>query len=184
MNSAGYCHSRLAYCQYLYYLTYSVCYIRVWYYWSLPRQDYRNEVGEILVADKQLAEEIEFDLKMLEEEQKKAAAAKAATAAASTPQAATPHAQMVSGYCTHACRHTHTLAYAHIYTHTHAKCQGYTMTRWHAKLSTFMYTCTCRHALRPAMRPVVILPWYGYQLRSCALTMASRSIQCTIILYV
>jgi hypothetical protein len=65
----------------------------------LLSQDYRNEVGEILVADKQLAEEIEFDLKMLEEEQKKAAAAKATTAAAvSTPQAATPHAQMVSGY--------------------------------------------------------------------------------------
>ena len=57
-------------------------------------QDYRNEVGEILVADKRLTEEIEFDLKMLEEKQKKAAAAKAATV--STPQAATPHAQMVS----------------------------------------------------------------------------------------
>ena len=68
-----------------------------------PCQDYRNEVGEILVADKQLAEEIEFDLKMLEEEQKKAAAAKAATV--STPQAATPHAQMVS---------THTLMYIQV----------------------------------------------------------------------
>ena len=45
------------------------------------------------MADKQLAEEIEFDLKMLEEEQKKAAAVKAAIV--STPQAATPHAQMV-----------------------------------------------------------------------------------------
>ena len=66
-------------------------------------QDYRNEVGEILVADKQLAEEIEFDLKMLEEKQKKAAAAKAATV--STPQAATPHAQMVS---------THTLMYIQV----------------------------------------------------------------------
>ena len=54
------------------------------------------------MADKQLAEEIEFDLKMLEEEQKKAAATKAATAAVSTPQAATPHAQMVSRYT-----HTH-----------------------------------------------------------------------------
>ena len=45
------------------------------------------------MADKQLAEEIEFDLKMLEEEQKKAAAAKAAVV--STPQVTTPHAQMV-----------------------------------------------------------------------------------------
>ena len=44
------------------------------------------------MADKQLAEEIEFDLKKLEEEQKKAAAA---IAVVSTPQAATPHAQMV-----------------------------------------------------------------------------------------
>lgn len=77
-------------------------------------QDYRNEVGEILVADKQLAEEIEFDLKMLEEEQKKAAAAKAATAAVSTPQAATPHAQMVS-------RYTHMHIATHSHTHTHAK---------------------------------------------------------------
>ena len=63
------------------------------------------------MADKQLAEEIEFDLKMLEEEQKKAAAAKAATAAVSTPQAATPHAQMVSSY-------THTLTHTYMYTHT------------------------------------------------------------------
>ena len=75
-------------------------------------QDYRNEVGEILVADKQLAEEIEFDLKKLEEEQKKAAAAKAATAAVSTPQAATPHAQMVS-------RYTYTFILTHIRTHVH-----------------------------------------------------------------
>ena len=75
-------------------------------------QDYRNEVGEILVADKQLAEEIEFDLKKLEEEQKKAAAAKAATATVSTPQAATPHAQMVSRY-THIHTHTHTYTCAY-----------------------------------------------------------------------
>ena len=67
-----------------------------YYNCKFPSQDYRNEVGEILVADRQLAEEIEFDLKMLEEEQKKAAAARAATTAVSTPQAATPHAQMVS----------------------------------------------------------------------------------------
>lgn len=44
---------------------------------------------EILAADKQLAEEIQFDLKRVEEEQKKAARA------AHTPLAATPHAQMV-----------------------------------------------------------------------------------------
>lgn len=44
---------------------------------------------EILVADKQLAEEIQFDLKRVEEEQKKAARA------AHTPLAVTPHAQMV-----------------------------------------------------------------------------------------
>ena len=47
--------------------------------------------AEILTADKQLAEEIAFDLKRVEEEQKKAAKA------AQTPLAATPHAQMVRG---------------------------------------------------------------------------------------
>ena len=45
--------------------------------------------SEILAADKQLAEEIEFDLKRVEEEQKKA------SRAVHTPLAATPHAQMV-----------------------------------------------------------------------------------------
>ena len=151
--------------------------IRVWWYCSLPPQDYRNEVGEILVADKQLAEEIEFDLKMLEEEQKKAAAAKAAIAAASTPQAATPHAQMVRGYCTHACRHRHTCTR----THTREKCQRYTMTQWHAKLRVSTCTYTCRHAFRPVVPPVVILPLVGYPLMPLALTVASHSIQCTII---
>ena len=43
---------------------------------------------EILAADKQLAEEIQFDLKRVEEEQKKA------VRAAHTPLAATPHAQI------------------------------------------------------------------------------------------
>ena len=47
--------------------------------------------AEILAADKQLAEEIAFDLKRVEGEQKKA------TKAAQTPLAATPHAQMVRG---------------------------------------------------------------------------------------
>ena len=47
---------------------------------------------EILAADKQLAEEIEFDLKRMEEEQKKAAAARAVY----TPLPDTPHAQLVS----------------------------------------------------------------------------------------
>ena len=46
-------------------------------------------LSEILAADKQLAEEIEFDLKRVEEEQKKA------NRAPHTPLAATPHAQMV-----------------------------------------------------------------------------------------
>ena len=43
----------------------------------------------MLAADRQLAEEIKFDLKRFEEEQKKAAVAQ-------TPLAVTPHAQMVS----------------------------------------------------------------------------------------
>lgn len=60
-------------------------------------------MGEILVADKQLAEEIEFDLKKLDEEQKKAAAAKAA--AIDTQQVITPHAQMVSNNLFHAYGH-------------------------------------------------------------------------------
>ena len=46
--------------------------------------------AEILAADKQLAEEIEFDLKRMEEEQRKAARA------VHTPLPDTPHAQMVS----------------------------------------------------------------------------------------
>ena len=33
-------------------------------------KDYRSEVQEVLSADKQLANEIEFDLKMFEEQQK------------------------------------------------------------------------------------------------------------------
>ena len=45
---------------------------------------------EILAADKQLAEEIEFDLKRVEEEQRRAARAP------NTPLPDTPHAQMVS----------------------------------------------------------------------------------------
>ena len=46
-------------------------------------------VSEILAADRQLAQEIEFDLKRFEEEQKKIAKPQ-------TPLTATPHAQMVS----------------------------------------------------------------------------------------
>lgn len=34
-------------------------------------KDYKNEVKDMLAADKQLASEIEFDLKKWEEEQKK-----------------------------------------------------------------------------------------------------------------
>ena len=34
-------------------------------------KDYKNEVKELLAADKQLASEIEFDLKKWEEEQRK-----------------------------------------------------------------------------------------------------------------
>ena len=45
-------------------------------------------VSDIMAADKQLAEEIEFDLKRFEEEQKKIAKPQ-------TPLSATPHAQMV-----------------------------------------------------------------------------------------
>ena len=45
-------------------------------------------VSEILAADRQLAQEIEFDLKRFEEEQKKIAQPQ-------TPLTATPHAQMV-----------------------------------------------------------------------------------------
>ena len=44
--------------------------------------------AEIMAADRQLAEEIEFDLKRFEEEQKKIAKPQ-------TPLSATPHAQMV-----------------------------------------------------------------------------------------
>ena len=44
--------------------------------------------SEIMAADRQLAEEIEFDLKRFEEEQKKIAKPQ-------TPLSATPHAQMV-----------------------------------------------------------------------------------------
>jgi len=51
-------------------------------------QDYRNEIDEILAADRQLAEEIEFDLKRFEEERKKITQPE-------TPLSATPHAQMV-----------------------------------------------------------------------------------------
>ena len=47
--------------------------------------------AEILAADKQLSEEVVFDLKRVEEEQKKA------VKAAQTPLATTPHAQMVRG---------------------------------------------------------------------------------------
>ena len=47
-------------------------------------------VTELLAADRQLAEEIKFDLKRVEEEQKKAARA------VHTPLPDTPHAQMVS----------------------------------------------------------------------------------------
>ena len=36
-------------------------------------QDYRSEVGEVLAGDPQLAEEITFDLKRFDEEQKRAA---------------------------------------------------------------------------------------------------------------
>ena len=45
-------------------------------------------VSEILAADRQLAEEIEFDLKRFEEERKKITQPE-------TPLSATPHAQMV-----------------------------------------------------------------------------------------
>ena len=45
---------------------------------------------EILAADKQLAEEIKFDLKRVEEEQRRAARAP------NTPLPDTPHAQIVS----------------------------------------------------------------------------------------
>ena len=44
--------------------------------------------SEIMAADRQLAEEIEFDLKRFEEEQKRIAKPQ-------TPLSATPHAQMV-----------------------------------------------------------------------------------------
>jgi condensin-2 complex subunit D3 len=52
--------------------------------------DFRSEITEILAVDKQLAEEIEFDLKRVEEEQRRAARAP------NTPLPDTPHAQMVS----------------------------------------------------------------------------------------
>ena len=50
-------------------------------------QDYRSEINEVLACDKQLAEEIEFDLKRFEEEQRRIA---------KTPAVVTPHAQMVT----------------------------------------------------------------------------------------
>ena len=54
-------------------------------------QDYRSEVSDILASDRQLAEEIEFDLKRYEEDQKKLAREQTPTLSV------TPHAQMV--YC-------------------------------------------------------------------------------------
>lgn len=51
-------------------------------------QDYRTEVAEILAGDSQLAQEIQFDLKRFDEEQRRAVQTPAASA--------TPHAMMVS----------------------------------------------------------------------------------------
>ncbi|XP_065903031.1 condensin-2 complex subunit D3-L-like isoform X3 [Dysidea avara] len=53
-------------------------------------KDYRTDVADILAGDKQLAEEIEFDLRRFEEEQKKAAAK------GQTPAVITPHTKVVS----------------------------------------------------------------------------------------
>ena len=125
----------------------------VYYLWrcdSFSPQDYRNEVGEILVADKQLAEEIEFDLKMLEEEQKKAAAAKATAAAVSTPQAATPHAQMVSSY-----RHTQPIL----------------------SYSFEMMSCICNKIIHFSVVGFVLKLWWDDKM--CALKKSTMGMLCT-----
>ena len=48
-------------------------------------------MSDILTTDKQLAEEIEFDLRRLDDEQKRVAKT------VQTPLAVTPHAQLVRG---------------------------------------------------------------------------------------
>lgn len=52
-------------------------------------KDYKAEINDVLVADRQLAEEIKFDLKRFEEEQRLAGVQR-------TPAVLTPHAQMIS----------------------------------------------------------------------------------------
>lgn len=51
-------------------------------------QDYRSEVGEILAGDPQLVQEIQFDLKRFDEEQRRAVQ--------TPPISVTPHTMMVS----------------------------------------------------------------------------------------
>lgn len=65
-------------------------------------QDYRSEISDILSCDKQLADEIEFDLKRFDEEQRKIAKV------IQTPAVATPHAQMVCNDL-YACNSTHAI---------------------------------------------------------------------------
>ena len=57
----------------------------------LTSQDYRSEVGEILAGDPQLVQEIQFDLKRFDEEQKRAV---------QSPAVTSPHGMMV-GCCIH-----------------------------------------------------------------------------------
>ncbi|XP_065191114.1 condensin-2 complex subunit D3-L-like isoform X1 [Sycon ciliatum] len=57
-------------------------------------KDYRNDVQDILSADRQLAREIEYDLKKFEEEEERRAACEASVVA--KPCSLTPHTQMMS----------------------------------------------------------------------------------------